>query len=71
MSKIYYAVTPKFCNVTRYAKEGDSYRVYELVFQITQNHDDSANAEGWCDVASVGEVYEHDLFTLEIIEDEE
>jgi hypothetical protein len=69
MTKIYYAIKPKFSNVTRYASEKDYQRVYDLVFQITGNHNDSANAQGWCELASLGETYTTNLFTIEIIED--
>lgn len=81
MSKIYYAVTPSFCNVTRYANEGDFEKVYDLVREITSSmgneasHKEAENASSWCEVASIGEVYEFDnfteAFTIEIIEDEE
>jgi hypothetical protein len=73
MSKIYYAVKPNFSTVTRYAEEGDFTKVYDLVYQITNNHDVSADASSWCELASVGEKYEFDNFTegfaIEIIED--
>lgn len=73
MSKIYYAVKPAFSTVTRYAEHGDFAKVYELVFQITNSHEEAANASAWCELASVGETYEFDnyteSFTIEIIED--
>ena len=37
--KIFYAVTPKHSAVTRFADEGDHKRVYDLVEQITDNHE--------------------------------
>ena len=73
--KIYYAVKPLFCNVTRYAEEGDFDKVYDLVYEITQNPQEAIEASSWCELASVGEVYEFDnyteSFTIEIIEDTE
>lgn len=54
MSKIYYAVKPAFSTVTRYAEHGDFAKVYELVFQITNSHEEAANASAWCELASVG-----------------
>ena len=73
MSRIYYAVKPYFSTVTRYAEEGDYAKVYNLVMEITGNHEEAANASGWCQVATIGEVYDFDnfteSFTIEIIED--
>lgn len=69
MSKIYYAVRPAFSNVTRYAEEGDSRKVYDLVMEITGDHDKAANAEGWCDVAGIDEAYVDADFTIVIIEE--
>ena len=71
MNKIYYAITPKFSNVTRYANENDFNSVYDKVMLITEDHDTAADASGWCELASVGEIYEHELFTIEIIDDVE
>ena len=69
MSKIYYAVRPAFSTVPRFAEEGNSEKVYDLVMEITGDHNEAANASGWCDVATIGEVYNGDGFTVEIIED--
>lgn len=70
MRKIYYAITPKFCNVTRYANEKDFQRVYDLAFQITQNHNDAESASSWCKSAGVGDKYKTNLLTVEVIDDE-
>lgn len=69
MSKIWYAITPSFCNVTRYAEHKDFDHVYDLVMEITDNHETAASASSWCELASIGEIYEHDAFQIEIIED--
>lgn len=70
--KIYYAITPKFCNYTRYVNEGDYDSVYSRIMTITDgDHDTSASASSWCELACIGEVYEDDRFTIEIIEDVE
>ncbi len=66
---IYYAATPKFIAVTRYRHEGDNQGIYELIMELTQNHTEAENAAGWTYVAEIGEVYEHELFTIEIIDD--
>ena len=69
--KIFYAVTPKHSAVTRFADEGYYKRVYDLVKQITDNHELAEEASSWCQLASVGEVFDSDLFKVEIIEDVE
>lgn len=67
---IYYAITSKRDKVTRYVKEGDYMTAYEIIMEITgDNHEDSEDASSWCELACVGETYEHDKFTIEIIED--
>lgn len=33
-----------------------------------QAHNEAANAEGWCDVAEIGEVYDGGDFTVECID---
>ncbi len=72
MGKIYYAITPSFCNVTRYVPAGDFNSVYDRIMFITDdNHDVAANAQGWCELAAVGEIYEDDNFTIKIIDDAE
>lgn len=69
MSKIYYAVKPQYSTITRYADEGDFEKVYDMIMELTDNHDEAANASSWCELASIGEIYESDDFTIEIIED--
>lgn len=71
MSKIYYAVTPKFCTVTRYADCKAFDKVYGLVMEITDDARKAINASSWCELACVGEIYDDDDFTIEVIDDEE
>lgn len=67
---IYYAITQKWTTVTRYVPERDYKAIYERVWDITDgNHYEAANAQGWCEVASIGETYEREQFVIEIIED--
>ena len=66
---IYYVITQKCSTVTRYANEGDFENVIDKVLLITNNVETAINVSSWCELASVGEVYEHDEFTVEIIED--
>lgn len=68
---IYYAITPAFSNVTRYVKEGDFENVYDKIFFITNDHHEAEEAAGWCEFHLIGDTYEHDLFTIEIIEDDD
>ena len=70
--KIYYAVTPTngiAAGYTRYANEGDSSKVYDLVMELTESHEMAADASSWCELASVGEVYDGEGFRIEIVED--
>ena len=66
---IYYAITPKFSTATRYANGGDFECVIDNILFITNDFETAINVSSWCELASVGEVYEHDEFTVEIIED--
>ena len=66
---IYYAITQKISTVTRYANEGDFESVIDKILFITNDIETAINVSSWCELASVGEVYEHDEFTVEIIED--
>ena len=67
---LYVAITPKFSNVTRYSKVGDHELIYDKIMFLTQDHNVSADVDGWSDLASVGEIYEHEIFVAEIVEDE-
>ena len=71
MKKIYYAITPTFSTVTRYTEEGKFDLVYDKVMFITGDHNTAEAAAAWCELAGVGETYEHEEFTIKIIEDEE
>lgn len=64
---IYYAIT--YINVTRYVKQGDYSNVYDKIMFITDNHEEAANAASWCELAEIGETYQSETFTIEIIED--
>lgn len=67
---IYYAITPSFSTVTRYTKEGKFDLVYDKIMFITDgNHDIAAAASSWCELASVGDIYKHELFVIEIIQE--
>ena len=71
MSKVYYGVQPAFSSVIRWANEGDCDRVYDLVLEITGNHYVAEEAASWCENAAIGWTYEHELFVIYIVEDEE
>lgn len=67
MSKVYYGIT--YVGVTRYVNEGNFESVYDKIMFISDNHELAAEVSSWCELASIGEVYEGDNFTVEIIED--
>ena len=73
MTKIYYAITPTNKGIsngfTRYANEGDYDHVYDLVMTLIEDPLTAINASSWCELACVGEKYEHEEFIIEIIED--
>lgn len=72
MDKIYYVIRPKFSTIHRYVNEGDFDTVYNRIMTITNgNHDKAANAQGWCELASVGEIFEDDEFEIEIISEDD
>lgn len=72
---IYFAITPKEgigAGYTRYisAKE-KPYRVAELL----EEHGladtlEAINASSWCELAEIGEVFDGEKFTIEVIEEE-
>lgn len=67
--KIYYAITPHFSLMPRYTQEGRFDLVYDKILFITDSHDLAREAVEWCKVHSVGDTWQHRLFTVEIIAD--
>ena len=43
-------------------------KVRDKILFITKDIETAINVSSWCELASVGEVYENDEFTVEIIE---
>lgn len=69
MTKIYYKITPIWSDVSRCVPENKFNRVYNLVEFITDNPETAIDASSWCELATVGEVYEHNDFKIEVVED--
>ncbi len=73
---IYFAITPK-CGIsagfTRYIPEKEKhYRVAELLEEHgLANTQEAIEASSWCELAEIGEVYDGDKFTIEVVEDDE
>lgn len=46
------------------------YEVYEIIDWLLHGQDPQTaiDASSWCELACIGEVYEHDKFTVEIVE---
>ena len=42
--------------------------LYDRIMQYTGNHELAVDVEGWAEVAAIGETYEADELTAEIIE---
>ncbi len=50
-------------------KPGDHYGIYDKMMQLTDNdHEVSADAASWCELATVGEIYEFREGEIEIME---
>ena len=62
MAKLKYNDTP---NVVSYLKDTED--VYEII-EDEFGHDIAANVSSWTELACVGEIYEHDQFTIEMVE---
>lgn len=74
--KLYAAITPTTCNVTRYRKISEFYEIYELIHGLLEDeyteeecHYIAEDVACWCETHFLGETYEHELFTVTIIED--
>lgn len=70
MGKIYYDIFKKDSKTLHFVEQGDTDRVYSLIMLIADSHEEAIEAESWCELASVGETYEHELFTITITLDE-
>lgn len=73
MGKIYAVVKCYVQDGIDYAdwhyKTNDHYAIYDKLMELTgENHDLSADAASWCEVASIGETYEADNWEIEIQE---
>lgn len=73
---LYAAITPTTCNFTRYRKINEFYEIYELIYALLdeeeteeQCHYIAENAACWCETHFEGETYEHEAFTITIIDD--
>lgn len=77
MKRIYYAITPKpNCGVaagyTRYVSEKEKhYKVAELLEEHgLADTQEAIEASSWCELAVIGDIYDGDRFTIEVIEEE-
>ena len=64
LKTVYYVVTDT-CTARFTPRE-----VYYLLREKEIPHDEAANAEGWCELAGVGEEYETDDFIITIREED-
>ena len=50
-------------------KCNDHYGIYDKMMELTNdNHEESSNAASWCELATVGEIYEFAEGEIEIME---
>ena len=66
---IFYAITNNNSIVTIYINKHDYDVIYDMVMNITNDHQEAENALNWCELASVNEIYEGSCFTIEIFDD--
>lgn len=66
---IYYAIQPHFSLMPRYTAENRFDLVEDRILFITDNPDLAKEAADWCKNNTVGAKWNHELFTIEIIED--
>ena len=71
-SGIYAVVRPytekDICICFRY-KCNDYYGIYDKIMELTDNnHEESSNAASWCELATIGEIYEFCEGEIEIME---
>lgn len=43
--------------------------VYFIIDNMTGDAKEAIEASSWCELAGVGEVYEHDDFTIEVVDE--
>lgn len=54
---------------TFYRMPSDHYGIYDLMMELTgQDHEISCDAASWCELATVGEIYEFREGEIEIVE---
>lgn len=61
MARVVYNDTP---NIRNFFK--DSRDVYDII-EYQFGHDVAASASSWTELACVGEIYEHDEFTMKMV----
>lgn len=66
MGEIYYDIFKKDSRTLHFVHQNDFDRVYSLIMAITGSHEEAINAESWCELAGIGDTYEHELFTIKI-----
>ena len=74
---IYAKITPKIMGLhfPTLRKPRNHYDIYELIrflirdkYSQSECHKIADNAACWCELACIGETFEHKLFTIEIID---
>ena len=59
MSKVVANITKHDTFISHYIPVKEYYQIYEHIMRITGNdHEESANAASWCELAAVGEEYD-------------
>ena len=62
-------ITENNKSVAWYCKSDDYYSIYDKMMKLTNNnHELSSDAASWCELATVGEIYEFENGEIEIQE---
>lgn len=62
-------ITENNKSVAWYCKSDDHYSIYDKMMKLTNNnHELSSGAASWCELATVGEIYEFENGEIEIQE---
>lgn len=68
-AEIRYKGGSPFVKNTFFHRTQDYYGIYDLLMELTGNdHEESANAASWCEIAGVGEIFEFREGEIEIVE---
>ena len=66
---LYVSISKKDSTATHLIPTYDFYAVYDYVMDVCKNRETASNVANWTDIASVGESYDFEIGTAEIVEE--